>query len=110
MRLLLGLVLLAATPAFAADPVPTPNPVPLAERDCSAPRAGPVADPAKTQPMRARRLADLPPANLERAVWRRVDGCPVPVIVRYGVDRREGEPEPRAASQPVPPPVGFSQR
>ncbi|MDB5662991.1 MAG: hypothetical protein JWN59_1329 [Sphingomonas bacterium] len=33
----------------------------------------------------AKRLGDLPPANLVLTVLRREDGCEVPVIVRYGI-------------------------
>jgi hypothetical protein len=32
-----------------------------------------------------RKLDELPPANLVLAVYNQVDGCPVPVIVRYGL-------------------------
>ncbi|MDB5446900.1 MAG: hypothetical protein JWQ97_2217, partial [Phenylobacterium sp.] len=35
---------------------------------------------------RPRKLGDLPKANLEIAVDRRVGGCPAPVIVRYDVE------------------------
>ena len=34
-----------------------------------------------------RRLAELPPANAYRTVWRLVNGCGVPVVVRYGLGR-----------------------
>ena len=40
---------------------------------------------ASAQP---RRLDRLPPGNLEHAVWREVDRCQVPAIVRYGTPRR----------------------
>src|SRR5687768_4130290 len=48
-----------------------------------------------------RKLTELPPANMHLLVDRKVAGCPVPTIVRYGVDgparpltppRREGAP------------------
>ena len=35
---------------------------------------------------RARKLGELPKANLEIAVERRRDGCPAPLIVRYAVE------------------------
>ena len=34
-----------------------------------------------------RKLNELPAANAYRAVWRLVNGCEVPVVVRYGVGR-----------------------
>lgn len=39
----------------------------------------------------AQRLGDLPPASLVLAVWREEAGCPVPVIVRFGIGS-VGEP------------------
>jgi len=35
-----------------------------------------------------RHLSELPPANLYKAVYRRVGGCEEPVIVRYDIGRR----------------------
>lgn len=35
-----------------------------------------------------RKLGELPPANAYSTVYRRVDGCEVPVIVKYGVGGR----------------------
>ena len=40
------------------------------------------------QKMEPRRLAELPDANAYKAVYRRVNGCEVPVVVRYGVTSR----------------------
>ena len=40
------------------------------------------------QRMEPRKLTELPDANFYRAVYRVVDGCEVPVIVRYGVTGR----------------------
>jgi hypothetical protein len=42
--------------------------------------------PQDRRDARARKLADLPRANKEIAVARTVDGCAVPVGVRYGVE------------------------
>ena len=38
--------------------------------------------------MEPRKLAELPDANAYKAVYRRVNGCEVPVVVRYGVTGR----------------------
>lgn len=35
-----------------------------------------------------KKLNELPPANLYKAVFRRIGGCEVPVVVRYDVGRR----------------------
>jgi hypothetical protein len=35
-----------------------------------------------------RKLAQLPPANIYATVYRRVDGCEVPLVVKYGVGGR----------------------
>lgn len=40
----------------------------------------------KTPPLR--KLNELPPANMYSAVYRRVDGCEKPIVVRYNVGRR----------------------
>jgi hypothetical protein len=39
-----------------------------------------------------RRLTELPAADLHLLVDRRVGGCPVPTIVRYGVEDGTGAP------------------
>ena len=40
------------------------------------------------QKMEPRKLTELPDANAYRAVYRLVNGCEVPVVVRYGVTGR----------------------
>ena len=35
-----------------------------------------------------RKLTQLPPANVYSTVYRRVDGCEVPIVVKYGVGGR----------------------
>lgn len=42
----------------------------------------------RADPGRPRRLDRLPPGNLELSVWREIDRCPVPAIVRYDVAPR----------------------
>jgi hypothetical protein len=51
---------------------------------CVSRQITPAADNGR---MTARRLGDLPKARAEAAVDRRVDGCPVPVFVRFGPTR-----------------------
>ena len=82
MRLLIAVSLLAATPAFAAEPAKTP--VEKARQACAPTSLQPVQQaPAQPHP---RRLGDLPYAHHMLTVDRRIDGCPVPVVVRYRVD------------------------
>jgi hypothetical protein len=40
------------------------------------------------EPLKPRKLAELPPANAYSAVYRRVGHCEAPIVVKYGVGRR----------------------
>jgi hypothetical protein len=40
------------------------------------------------RPLTPRRLTELPDANLYFGVYRRIDGCEAPIIVKYGVSGR----------------------
>ena len=84
------LALLAAASVAAAPPVaprllPPDAPLFLKIRACGLQFGTPVN---RTPPApRARKLGDLPRANLELPVLRLgSDGCPTPVIVRYDVE------------------------
>ena len=91
MRLLIAVV-------AASLPLTTSTAAPQPERKSPPPKAEPPSDWAETpeqcerakvhntdnaEPVRPRKLTELPPGNLQLAVHREVDGCPVPVIVRY---------------------------
>ena len=41
-----------------------------------------------SQPVKPRKLGELPPANAYAAVLRRDGRCEVPVVIKYGVGRR----------------------
>ena len=41
----------------------------------------------RDQKLTPKKLAELPPANAYKAVYRKIGGCEVPVIVKYGVGR-----------------------
>lgn len=43
-----------------------------------------VLRPQDQHGLRSRRLSDMPVADMHLAVDRRVAGCPVPTVVRYG--------------------------
>jgi hypothetical protein len=40
------------------------------------------------KPLAPHRLTELPDGNFYLTVYRRIDGCEVPIVVKYGVNRR----------------------
>ena len=40
------------------------------------------------EPLKPRKLTELPPANAYSAVYRHVGHCEVPIVVKYGMGRR----------------------
>lgn len=90
MRQMLVALTLAglAVPAFAAQPsVLQARPTAEDQTRCKRYQAEPVAEPRPTN--RPMKLAEAPPARMERAVNRRIDGCVVPVIIRHDVEKRD---------------------
>ena len=80
---LAAILSLLAAPALAA---------PDEKRSCTRPdahRARPAA------PVRPRTLGELPPGSLELAVYRQIDGCQTPVIVRQNIGAVSGPARPR---------------
>lgn len=49
---------------------------------------------AKRESPPAKKLGELPPGNTVLTVVREVDGCAVPVVVRYGVGGNRGKTAP----------------
>ena len=41
-----------------------------------------------SEPLKPRKLTELPPANAYSAVYRLIGHCEVPIVVKYGVGRR----------------------
>ena len=81
---LAAILSLLAAPALAAPPEE--------KRSCTRPdvhQARPAA------PVRPRTLGELPPGNLELAVYRQIDGCQTPVIVRQNLGAVSGPARPR---------------
>ena len=78
------LLLAVAVSAVSVVP-PQTNPVGTGE---VCPRIQPyvAVQRGKAPPMK--KLNELPPGNLYKAVYRRIDGCEVPVVVRYDIGRR----------------------
>ena len=98
--ILLGLSLapasVVATPSVNAAEQPGPvTGAPalssLTPNECAGPTVH-MAD-RKGQGARARRLDELPPGRLEFAVFREVDGCPIPAVVHENIGRAPA-PEP----------------
>ena len=67
-------------------------------RICDASRRGRLTEGSGT--VRAQRLIDLPPGNLDLAVVRSIDRCPEPVTIRENFGGIGG---PRAVKRPEPP-------
>lgn len=78
MRLLLIAGLLIAAPLAAAPAKFEPS-----KADC--PRTTAVHTVNRGQPVKPRKLNELPSANQYAAVYRRIGGCEVPLVVRYKV-------------------------
>jgi hypothetical protein len=76
-RLTLAALLLVAGAASAAEPVrrtPPGEAMASANSACRRLQASAAANPER---LTLKRLADLPPGALQRAVLRRIGGCPV---------------------------------
>ena len=67
----------------AASPMPVINPGGTKQAHCPATIAYQAMK--KGKPLTGQKLSDLPPANLYLSVYRKIDGCEVPVIARYGI-------------------------
>ncbi len=57
-------------------------------RTAACPRTTSVYAWRQAEPLQPRKLTELPPANAYSAVYRRIGGCEVPVVVKYGVNNR----------------------
>lgn len=77
---------LTAAVAFGQLPILQPRLACQTRPTAAAAGAGALMRPQDWRAARPRKLGDLPKANLEIAVDRRVGGCPAPVIVRYDVE------------------------
>ena len=80
---ILTLALAGASPAVAHD---SRGLATNRQGECPRSTSMHAFDPSK--PLRPQKLAELPPANAYKAVYRLVGGCEVPVVVKYGVGGR----------------------
>lgn len=92
MRSILTVLMIAGLtgPAFAAEPTPAQKQTRAQQIAEFTARCAYQAEQAvkRDAPKGPMRLTEAPPARMERAVNRRINGCPVPVIVRNGVELR----------------------
>ena len=73
---------LAAAAAPAADmPVVNPN----ASQPANCPATSRYEAAKRGGALKPQKLTELPDADVYKAVYRRVGGCQVPIIVRYGL-------------------------
>jgi hypothetical protein len=93
MRLFFGItMLLAATGAAAADPSVPIGDMPVFNPSGGGPKAcPPISRFEAMEPvgkLAPQTLEQLPAADLYKAVYRRIGGCVVPMIVGYGFGGR----------------------
>jgi hypothetical protein len=91
MRFLVAIALVSAP--LAAGATPPPNSMPSASRIAlhsdACPKATTQFAVKPGEPLKPRKLTELPPGNLYVAVYRRdSNGCESPIVVKYGVGRR----------------------
>ena len=79
------MLLLAAALSVSAAPIPQTSLTNIAAA-CPAMTPHIAVQRGRAPPLR--KLNELPPANLYAAVYRRVDGCEVPIVVRYDIGKR----------------------
>ncbi|HEX8578419.1 MAG TPA: hypothetical protein VF655_02345 [Allosphingosinicella sp.] len=91
MRVLILPLILAATSATAAPPRVAQRTLPLVDAFARPPASSctraDVHQADTPKPAEARKLGELPPGDLILSVYNEVDGCVVPMIVRYGDER-----------------------
>jgi len=80
MRMLLIAGLLIAAPLAAA-------PAKFEPPKAGCPRIAAFHTLDRGKAVKPRKLGELPPANQYAAVYRRINGCEVPLVVRYKVGR-----------------------
>jgi hypothetical protein len=86
---LLAVALIATMPSAAlAVSVPDGSRKPLANTAEKCPQTTGYYAWQRGKPVRPQKLTELPDANAYAAVYRRVAGCEVPLVVRYGVSGR----------------------
>lgn len=80
------LLLLSAIMAMPAADMPIINPNASQPANCPAISRYEAARRGTTP--KARKLGELPDADMYKAVYRRIGRCEVPIVVKYGVSGR----------------------
>ena len=96
MRLLILAAALALPASAASAPAPAGgmpviNPGPSAADECPPTSRFHAARRAGAERPEARKLTDLPAADMYMSVYRRIGRCEAPIIVRYGLGTGLGE-------------------
>ncbi|MEO7655195.1 MAG: hypothetical protein ABIS23_05875 [Sphingomicrobium sp.] len=86
MSLLTLIIAASAFPAAAANQAHGPSP--LDAKSATCPRTASVHALDRNRKPVPRKLTELPRANAYSAVLHTVEGCEVPIVVRYGVGGR----------------------
>jgi len=86
--LLLATVFLAAAGATAEPIGDMPILNPKADQGASCPATSRYEASGRSRKPKAQKLNELPDADAYRTVYRRIGGCEVPMIVKYGVSGR----------------------
>ena len=81
----MSLILFLSTMAAVTPAVAQPSTFKRPAAHC--PRTTSYYAWSRDRALTPRKLGELPPANAYRTVLRLVNGCEVPVVVRYGVGR-----------------------
>ena len=79
------MLLLAVALSAAVQEAPRPS---VGAKGDTCPQTTAVHAWTPDRKLAPRRLSELPPANAYKAVYRKVGGCEVPVIVKYGIGGR----------------------
>jgi len=80
------LLLLSAIMALPTADMPVINPKSSQPANCPATSRYEAAKRGKAP--QARKLGELPDADLYKAVYRRIGGCEAPIVVKFGVSGR----------------------
>jgi hypothetical protein len=79
------MLLLVAAALIAA---PQPSRPQLQSKPSECPRTTSYYAWQRGKPVKPQKLTELPDANAYSAVYRRIAGCEVPIVVKYGVSGR----------------------
>jgi hypothetical protein len=82
------MLLVAAALIAAPPPTIATTDGPKADSAAKCPRTTRYYAWLNARPLQPHKLTELPPANAYWAVYRRIGGCEVPVVVKYGVGNR----------------------